>query len=148
MKLTTKFTTAASFYEKTNTYTAGQGTSISWTPYKEGSMSVFPCEWRGTHGNAQMNAQAVGVLDSARIRMPYIPDLYNKLRTAEMIIIKGADPNAVVIIETTDEQQHTTIEYLPNEQNPNVYTVWGGVDNMQEECRYMEFNVRRYEVTG
>lgn len=135
MKLTTKFTTAVSFYEKTNTYVKGQGTAITWTLYEEGSIVVFPCEWRGTHGNAQMSAQAVGVLDSARIRMPYIPGLYEKLRTAEVVIIKGADQSAVS-------------EGVPNEQNPNTYTVWGGVDNMQEECRYMEFNVRRYEVTG
>ena len=135
MKLTTKFTTAVSFYEKVNSYPKGQGTTISWVLFEEGTMSVFPCEWRGTHGNAQMDAQAVGVLDSARIRMPYNPNLYEKLRTVEMVIIKGADPSAVV-------------EGVPDETNPNTYSVWGGVDNMREECRYLEFNVRRYEVTG
>ncbi len=135
MKLTTKFTTAISFYEKVNAYTSGQGTSVTWTLYTEDTMSVFSCEWRGTHGNAQMSAQAVGVLDSARIRMPYVPDLYEKLRTAEIVIVKGADASAIVNGE-------------PNEQNPNTYTVWGGVDNMQQENRFMEFNVRRYEVTG
>ena len=135
MKLTTKFNTPVSFYEKVNTYTKGQGTAISWMKYGEGVMTVFPCEWRGTHGNAQITAQAAGVLDSARIRMPFVPDLYEKLRTAEIVIIKGADPAAVTASG-------------PNELNPNVYTVWGGVDNMQEECQYMEFNVRRYEVTG
>lgn len=135
MKLATKFTTAVSFWEKVSTYVSGQGNSTSWELYSEGVMSVFPCEWRGTHGNAQLSAQAVGVLDSARIRMPYVPDLYEKLRTSEMVIVKGADDSAVT-------------GNVPNELNPNTYTVWGGVDNMQEENRYMEFNVRRYEVTG
>lgn len=135
MKLTTKFTTAISFYEKTNTYKKGEGNTTAWTLYTEGTMSVFPCEWRGTHGNAAITANAAGVLDSARVRMPYIPALYEKLRTAEIVIIKGADPTAVS-------------QGVPDEMNPNTYTVWGGVDNMQEECRFMEFNVQRYEVTG
>lgn len=150
MKLTTKFTTAAAFYEKKNSYTKGQGTAITWTPYAEDTMTVFPCEWRGTHGNAQMTAQAAGVLDSATIRMPYIPGLYGKLRTAEMVVIKSADPTAVseITVQPQNQNQTATKVIVINEQNPNVYTVWGGVDNMQEECQYMEFTVKRYEVTG
>ena len=135
MKLTTKFTTAVTFWEKHSTYTAGQGNTTEWIQYAEGSMTVFPCEWRGTHGNAAITANAAGVLDSARVRMPYIPALCELLRTVEIVVVKNADENAIV-----DDE--------PDQNNPNVYTVWGGVDDMQEEHRYIEFTVRRYEVTG
>lgn len=140
MKIKARFTTAVSFWEKSTTYIAGQGNSTTWTLFAEGAMSVFPCEWRGKfgygkRGNETYEADAEGVIDRATIRMPYIPALYNKLRTGAVIVIKGADESGLVDGE-------------PDPGNPNVYETYGGIDNILEENQYMEFHVHRYEVLG
>ena len=140
MKIRARFTTAVSFYEKVSTYEVGKGNTTTWTLYSEGTMSVFPCEWRGKfgygkRGNETYEADAEGVVDRAIIRMPFIPGLYDKLRTGTVVIIKNADPLAV-----TDGE--------PNPVNPNVYESYGGIDNILEENQYMEFHAHRYEVTG
>ncbi len=136
MKVKSRFTTAVSFWEKVSTYTDGDGYSTKWKLYSEDLMSVFPCEWRmnlRTRYDENFDGEAEGNVDFARIRMPYIPSLYNKLRTNAMVIIKGDDCDALKDGE-------------PNPGSPNVYALWGGVDNMQESNQYMEFAVRRYEV--
>ena len=65
----------------------------------------------------------------------YVIKIKPALRTGGMVIIKGADGNALVNGE-------------PDPGNPNVYEAFGGIDNIYEENQYMEFNVRRYEVNG
>jgi hypothetical protein len=50
----------------------------------------------------------------------------------QVVIIKNADSTAIV-------------DDVPDKNNPNVYELWGGVDNVKEENQYMEFRVRRYE---
>ena len=138
MKIRARFTTAISFWEKVSTYTAGQGNSTTWTLYTEGTMSVFPCEWRGKilagkNQNETFDGNAEGSLERATIRMPFIPRLYEKLRSGAMIAVKGADGNAV-----TDGE--------PNLLSANVFEVFGTVDNILEENQYMEFQIARYEV--
>ena len=138
MKIRARFTTAVSFWEKVTSYTPGQGNTTSWTLYTEGTMSVFPCEWRGKfgygrRGNETYEADAEGVIDRASVRMPFIPGLYDKLRTGAVIVIKGADESGLVDGE-------------PDPGNPNVYETYGGIDNILEENQYMEFLVHRYEV--
>ena len=140
MKIKARFTTAVSFWEKVSTYTQGQGPTTEWKLYTEGAMCVFPCEWRGKFGygkmgNATYEADAEGVLDRATIRMPYVPDLYNKLRTSAVVVGKGADGHAIKDGE-------------PNPEDPNTYEVYGGIDDIYEEHQYMEFHVHRYEVTA
>ena len=140
MKLHARFTTGVSFWCKTSTYVSGKGNSTTWTLYTEGAMSVFPCEWRGKfgygkRGNETYEADAEGVVDRATIRMPFIPGLYDKLRTGSVVVIKGADESGLVDGE-------------PNPGCPNVYEAYGGIDNVYEENQYMEFHVHRYEVTG
>lgn len=137
MKMKTRFTTAVSFWEKVSTYTDGEGYSTNWKLFSEGFLSVFPCEWRmnfRTRYDQNFDGDAEGSIDFVRVRMPYIPSLYDKLRTASMVIIKGT------------EDHETLINGEPNPGNPNVYMLWGGVDNMQESNQYMEFACRRYEV--
>lgn len=138
MKIRARFTTAVSFWEKVTSYTPGQGNTTTWTLYTEGTMSVFPCEWRGKfgygrRGNETYEADAEGVIDRASVRMPFIPGLYDKLRTGAVIVIKGADESGLVDGE-------------PDPGNPNVYETYGGIDNILEENQYMEFLVHRYEV--
>lgn len=141
MKIRARFTTAVSFWEKVSTYEAGKGNTTTWTLYTEGAMSVFPCEWRGRlisgrRGNSTFDVDAEGVIDLATIRMPFIPGLYDKLRTGAMIVIKGGN------LETA------LVNGEPNPQCPDVYEAIGGIDNIYEENQYMEIHVRRYEVTG
>lgn len=140
MKIRAKFTTAISFWEKKSTYVPGQGNTDSWELYTEGTMSVFPCEWRakfmsGKNRNETYEADAEGVLERISIRMPYLPVLYDKLRSGAVVVVKGADESAIVDGE-------------PNPDSLNVYSVFSGVDNMMEENQYMQFYVQRYEVTG
>lgn len=138
MKIHARFTTAVSFWEKVSTYVPGQSNTTSWTLYTEGAMSVFPCEWRGKfgygrRGNETFEADADGVIDRAVIRMPFIPGLYNKLRTGAMVVIKGTESSSLIDGE-------------PNPADPNVYETYGGVDNIYEENQYIEFLAHRYEV--
>lgn len=140
MKIRARFTTAVSFWEKVTAYVPGQGNTTTWQLYTEGTMSVFPCEWRGRfgygrRGNETYEADAEGVIDRAVIRMPFIPGLYDKLRTGAVIVIKGADDSALIDGE-------------PNPGSPNVYETYGGIDNIYEENQYIEFLVHRYEVMG
>ena len=140
MKIHARFTTAVSFWSKVSTYTAGQGNTTSWELYTEGAMSVFPCEWRGKfgygkRGNETYDGDAEGVVDRAQIRMPFIPGLYDKLRTGSVVVLKGDDQSGLIDGE-------------PDPGNPNVYEAYGGIDNIYEENQYMEFHVHRYEVTG
>ena len=125
-------TTPIKLYAKTTTYVSGQGQTTAWDLITSGAYSTFFCEWRGSFGDRAMSAEALGVKDSATIRTFYNPVIYEKLRTAQVVVIKNADATAIV-------------DGVPNKNNPNVYELWGGVDNVLEENRYMEFKVRRYE---
>ena len=140
MKIRARFTTAVSFWIKESTYEAGKGNTTSWSLYTEGAMSVFPCEWRGKfgygkRGNETYDADAEGVIDRAVIRMPFIPGLYDKLRTVSVVIVKGGVRGGLCYGE-------------PNPGDPDTYEAYGGIDNIYEENQYMEFHAHRYEVTG
>jgi len=136
-------TTPIKLYAKKGEYVPGQGNVIVWeqiesiikpateeTPAEK--IGVFYCEWRGSFGDRVTAAQALGVNDSATIRACYNPDVYDKLRTVQTVIIKNADNTAIV-------------NGVPDKNNPNCYELWGGVDNVAEENQFMEFRVRRYE---
>jgi hypothetical protein len=64
--------------------------------------------------------------------MRYTPNLYGKLRTEQVVVIKNADSTAIK-------------DGVPDKNNANVYELWGGVDNVLEKNQFMEFRVRRYE---
>lgn len=121
--------TPIKFYAKETVYVPGQGNTTIWQVVI--SNSLF-CEWRGSFGDRALSAEALGVKDSATIRSFYHPDIYAKLRSEQVIVVKNADATAF-------------IDGVPNKNNPNVYELWGGVDNVLEENQYMEFRVRRYE---
>ena len=136
-------TTPVKFYAKDSAYVSGQGASNTWvliesitkaateTTLAE-KVSVFYCEWKGTFGDRAISAQALGVKDSATIRTFYNPTVYEKLKRVQVVVIKNADTTAI-------------IGGIPDKNNPNVYELWGGVDNVLEENQCMEFRVRRYE---
>ena len=138
MKIKTAFTTAISFYSLETTYVVGQGVTSAWTLIESSlsdteRVSVFFCEWVGSYGEMKLAAQAQGVSESARVRMPFVPAVYEKLRSVKVVIAKNADSSIIV-------------DNVPDAANINAYRVWGGVDNLREENQYMEFNVSRYEV--
>lgn len=136
-------TTPLLFYAKESDYVPGEGSSTEWKliesitkPETEEApaekASVFYCEWRGTYGDRVISAEALGVKDSATVRTFYNPTLCLKLKTLQVVVIKNADSTAIV-------------DDVPDKDNPNVYELWSGVDNVAEENQFMEFHVRRYE---
>lgn len=125
-------TTPIVFYKKIPTYTPGEGSDNTWSKITSGDFGTFYCEWKGSYGDRAISAEAVGVKDSATIRTFYNPTIYQALRTEPVIVVKNADETAIV-------------SGVPDLLNPNVYELWGGVDNVMEANRLMEFRVRRYE---
>lgn len=135
--------TPIQFYAKSDTYVVGEGQNGSWTKIESiikvateedlaVTVSTYFCEWQGSYGDRAMSAEALGVKDSARIRTFFNPDIYNKLRSEQVVIIKNADSTGIV-------------DGVPDKTNPNVYELWGGVDDVLLENQFMEFKVRRYE---
>lgn len=136
-------TTPVKYYVREDNYVPGQGSSIVWNPIESiikpetetdpvEKTDIFYCEWKGSFGDRATAAQALGVNDSATIRTFFNPDIYEKLRTAQVVVLKNADETAIK-------------DGIPDKNNPNCYELWGGVDNVAEENRFMEFRVRRYE---
>lgn len=120
-------TTSLRYYAKNSSYVAGQGQESAWE-----DIGLLYAEWRGAFGDRTTAAQALGVNDLATVRTFYHPDIYAKLRSIQVVIVKNNDPAALK-------------NGVPDKNNPNVYELWGGVDNVAEENQYMEFTVRRYE---
>ncbi len=121
------------FYEKVTTYVPGKGNTSAWNKLVTNAMDTFYGEWRGSFGDRALSAQALGVKDSATFRTFFNPSIYLKLKSTQILIVKNADSSAIKDGE-------------PDKANPNVYELWGGVDNVLEENKYMEFRVRRYEA--
>ncbi len=129
-------TTALQFYAPVHTYQPGVGDETHYEKVASRlageTVNTFWGQWQGAFGNQVVEAQAQGVGETATVRMAYNPTVYQALRTVQVMVVKGADPAAVV-------------DGAPDEANPNLYTLWGGVDNIKEENQYLEFKVRRYQ---
>ena len=132
--------TPLKFYAEQSTYVPGDGYTTGWLPLTTNvnligeaqDIDVFWAEWQSAYGNQVLEAQAVGVNEMATIRMTYIPALFDALRTNKVVISKNADN----IIK----------DNIPDKDNPNAYSMLGGVDNFKEQNEWMEFKVRRYEA--
>lgn len=120
-------TTPVRFLAKEGSYTPGIGSSTTWN-----DVGLLYCEWRGAYGDRMTAAQAVGVQDSATLRTFYHPDIYQNLRTVQVVLVKNDDPTALE-------------NGAPDPHNHNVYELWGGAENVAEENQFMELRVRRYE---
>lgn len=136
-KATIRPTTAACFYYQVSSYQPGQvGSSKSWIKFTsavgENTLDVFWTDWQGSFGTQQLQAMSMGVYDSGTVRMDYHPELYQLLRTKEMLIIKDAAMDAVA-------------DGVPVRNHPDVYIVWGAVNDIRSMHRIMEFKVRRWE---
>lgn len=124
--------TPLTFYYKGITYSPGQGNVTSWIKIESGGIDTFYGEWKGGYGDAVIAANNMGIKDWGTVRTFFNPTIYEKLKTASVVVIKNADSDAIVENEI-------------NKNNMNVYELWGGVDNVLEQNQYMEFKVRRYE---
>lgn len=125
-------TTPIKIYTKETGYVPGKGNVTTWEELESDGYSVFYTEWRMMYGDRALTAESLGVKESATVKTFYNPVIYNKIRKAETLIVKNIDETAF-------------IDGKPDKNNPNLYELWGGVDNILEENRYMEFRVRRYE---
>lgn len=131
--------TPLKFWAEVSAYVVGTGYTTEWQEIKskiilggvECSANVFWCDWQSAFGKHVLDAQAVGVSEMATVRMTFIPDLYDALRGSRIVIAKNV----------TD----IMVESIPNKDNVDAYEVFGGVDNVKEENKLMEFKVRRYE---
>lgn len=125
------------FYALESDYVPGEGATGRWVPFTsslgETAISIFWAEWRGGFGSQLLAAQAAGVNEMATVQMPYHPDLCALLRSTMVLIAKNAD-------ETVLDSEGTW-----DAANVNGYKLFGGVDDIREEHREMEFKVRRYE---
>lgn len=124
--------TPIKFYTKETIYVPGKGNITTWEELVCDNYSVFYCEWRGSFGERALSAEAIGIKDSATVRTFYNPVIYEKIRRVQTIVVKNADNSAFIDGE-------------PDKNNPNLYELWGGVDNVKGENQFMEFRVRRYE---
>lgn len=133
-KLPLKFnpTTPIKLYTKETTYIPGKGNVTEWKELVSGEYNTFYCEWRTMYGDRALTAETLGIKESANIRTFYNPYIYEKIRMVQTIVVKNADSTAFINRE-------------PDKNNPNIYELWGGVDNIKEENQFMEFRVRRYE---
>lgn len=125
------------FYALESEYIPGEGANSQWVPFTSSSgettVAVFWAEWRGGYGTQLLTAQAAGVNEMATVRMPYHPGLCELLRSTMVLIAKNAD-------ETILDSEGIWVA-----TNINGYKIFGGVDDIREEHREMEFKVRRYE---
>jgi hypothetical protein len=128
------------FYTEQSSYVVGEGYTTAWLPLKTTvditgtpqEVSVFWGNWKSAYGKQVYDAQAVGIEEAATVRMTFIPSIYEALRGKQVVISKGAG----TILDGGG---------LPDKDNIEAYTVFGGVDNVGELGKEMEFKVRRYE---
>ena len=168
-------TTAVQFYVPTAAYVAGQvGQTKTWTRFSseigETTLDVFWADWRGSYGTQQVQSMSMGVYDLCTLRMDYHPGLYDLLRRKEVLIVKNAAADAVIAVqpaaaaaenqaaaqdpadqgsesaETTPAAASGPVTYIPVRSHPDLYSVWGAVDDIREAHKIMEFKVRRWEA--
>ena len=124
--------TPVKFYIKVTEYIPGQGNTTTWQELDSDGYKVFYGEWRTTYGDRALTAESLGVKESATFRTFYNPNIINKITREHTLIVKNLDDKAF-------------IDGDPDKNNPNLFELWGGVDNVLEENQYMEFRIRRYE---
>ena len=126
------------FYTVKVTHSTGQiGGSKIWSRFQsvigEKVIDTFWADWRGSFGNQGLQAMSIGVTDLCTLRMNWHPEIYELLRTLDVIIIKNANANAIK-------------DGVPIRNHPDVYSVYGGIDDIRGFHSIMEFKVRRFEA--
>lgn len=124
--------TPIKIYIKTTEYIPGQGNATVWQEITSDGYTVFYCQWQTTYGDRAIAAESLGVKESATVRTFFNPNIANKIAREQTLIVKNLDDTAFKNGE-------------PDKNCPNLFELWGGVDNVMEENQFMEFRVRRYE---
>lgn len=122
--------TAVKFYSYENSEDGRRPRLIS-SHFGNVSQSVFYCDWIGSYGNRVEADEAVGVSDTATVRMMFNPAVYHAF-CSDVIIAKNANN----IINTDGN-----IDY----ENPAVYVRYGSI-NLLWNDNLMEFRVRRIKL--
>lgn len=88
--------TAVKFYRQSTVYTAGAGASTSWVPItvrigtnRDGTpmtTDTFYAEWLASYGATAIQRQAEGAIRPARVRMTYVPVVYEALISEDVKI--------------------------------------------------------------
>ena len=136
--MTKRDITLVRFYIKTADYVFGIGSVEKYELFEfpvnsAGKMcSNVWVNWQSLFGTQLQEAEIKGIKQPARIQCPFIPQLYNALRTKEVLVYKWVD--APVLIDG-----------VPDPSQPDWYKVSSGVEDIHEEQRRMEFSVQRYE---
>lgn len=125
-------TTPIQIYIKSVEYVQGKGNITTWARQQTDGYSTFYAEWQTIYGDRAIAAESLGVKEGANIKTFYNPVLYEVMRRNETLIVKNMDESAFQ-------------GGKPDKNNPNLFELWGGIDNVMEENLFMEFRVRRYE---
>ncbi len=125
-------TTPIQIYIKSVEYVRNKGNVSVWIRQETDGYDTYYSEWRTIFGDRAIAAESLGVKEGANIKTYFNPVLYEAMRRNETLIVKNLDESAFA-------------EGKPDKDNPNLYELWGGIDNILEENLFMEFRVRRYE---
>jgi len=117
------------FYQLTSVYVPGEGQTETWSLVVS---SPIYGEWRGGFGERAVQASALGINDFATVRTFYHPTILAAMQTKRTIVVKNSTTGALA-------------SGIPDINNPNVYELWGSVDNVRQVNQRMEFRVRRFE---
>ncbi|WP_300916018.1 hypothetical protein [Helicobacter rodentium] len=132
-KIVKKKRTLVKFGIQTSSYVEGEGACTDFkllqVPIgfdKDGKQIMtdcFYCEWLGSYGALAIQQQAEGIIQPARVRMPYVKAVYDALQSKNVKIYKNGK----------DDEQHT-------------FCLNSAADNYIESNKMLEFQVKRYEV--
>lgn len=125
-------TTPIQIYIKSVDYVSGKGNVTTWTRQETDGYNTYYAEWRTIYGDRALAAESLGVKEGVNVKTFYNPVLYEAMRRNQTVVVKNLDETAF-------------IKGKPDKNNPNLFELWGGVDNVMEENLFMEFRVRRYE---
>lgn len=118
---------------KKTSYIAGQGAFSDYEIIKaqiatdiDGNpifTDCFYCEWLNSFGMVAIQLQQEGMSQPARIRMPFVKSVYEALATRDIKVYKNGRA----------DDAHT-------------YTLTSSPDNYLEQNKFIEFQVKHYEV--
>ena len=126
--------TLIKFATQVTAYTEGVGASTEWqtisvcvghsVPDNKPIMSdCFYCEWLGSYGAVAIQQQSDGVTRPARVRMPFVQDVYDALLAGDVRIYLDGKTDAA----------HT-------------FELASAADNYLNENKMLEFNVKQYSA--
>lgn len=125
--------TLVKFAVQRTKYNAGEGSATSWELIcvkigtddsgEDITTDCFYCEWMGSYGSTAVQQQADGVIQPARVRVPFVKKLYDALCTENVKIYK----NGIV-------------------DDAHCFVLASAADNFCEGNKFLEFQVKKHEV--